>query len=262
MYCEQCGRELSEGELCNCKEQQPVYVAEPMPAKKRMTKGKIIAIIVASAVVSFALWFGISYFVTNYIFSFNSDLLVEIEEKYPDEDFIAESGAVFTNGECVNGVYKNTWLNLQLACPEGYTEVDEISRAEYDTEDAKCVVYFLAEDGDEISIGIGDGTYTAPKNYAAYYHTSMKSWLEEEYFTVYNETYMQQIEIKNVVNSFAVGGREYLVTATYATHATDGDLIVYCLLCTQLDDQLVEILIITDTLDECTALINQLHGIK
>ncbi|MBQ5823196.1 MAG: hypothetical protein IIW48_00140 [Clostridia bacterium] len=262
MYCEQCGRELNEGELCNCKEQQSVCVAEPVPPKKRMTKGKIIAIIAASAVVSFALWFGVSYFVTNYIFSFNSDLLIEIEEKYPDEDFIAESGVMFTNGVCVNGVYRNDWLGLQLACPEGYEEVDEQGRAEYDTEDSKCVVYFMAEDGDEISIGIGDGTYTSPKNYAAYYHTNMQTWLEDQYLSVYNETYMQQIEIKNVVNSFAVGGRDYLVSATYATHATDGDLIVYCLLCTQLDDQLVEILIVTDTLDECTALINRLQGIK
>ncbi len=263
MYCEKCGRELREGELCNCV-QQPVDTVQPQPApaKKKMTKGKIIAIIVASAVVSFALWFGISYFVTNYIFSFNSDLLIEIEEKYPDEDFIAESGVMFTNGVCVNGVYKNDWLNLQLACPEGYAEVDEQGRAEYDTEDSKCVVYFMAEDGDEISIGIGDGSYTSPKDYSSYYHSYMKSFLDDQYFEVYNETYLQQIEVKNLVNSYTLGGRDYLVTATYATHATDGDLIVYCLLCTQLDGKLVEILIVTDTLDECTALINQLAGIK
>lgn len=263
MYCTHCGKQLEDGEICACTAQQPVAqpTAQPVetpaqPKKKRMTKGKITAIIVVSAIVSFVVFLGIGFLIGDFLASAGgSEILEQIEAEYPDKDFIEENNDAVSYGTYVLGEYRNDWLNLQLKCPEGFAEADEAMYEEYTIEDSKCVIYFIAEDGDEISISIGDGTYTTPKEYAAYYHASLIPILENQYSTAYGET----VEMKNIFDSVTVGGIEYLVSATYADHK---ESIVYCMLCAQVGDQLVEITIVTDTLNECTALINALKGIS
>ena len=262
MYCTKCGKKLEDGEICVCTAQQPVtqpisqpVEVSPQPQKRRMTKGKITAIIVISAVVSFIVFLGIGFLIGDFLATAGgSEILEQIDAKYPDKDFISESNDTVSHGTITDNVYRNDWLNLQLKCPEGFTEADDDLYEEYTMEDSECVVYFIAEDGDEISIAIGDGAHTAPKEYSAYYHASLIPILEGQYSDAYGE----DVEMKNIFDSVTVGGIEYLVSATYADHE---ESVVYCMLCAQVGDQLVEITIVTDTLDECTALINTLQGL-
>ncbi len=262
MYCTKCGKELSDGEVCNCTAQQTVTqpTAQPVEVppqsnKRRMTKGKITAIIVISAVVSFIIAFGVVYLISDFFAADGTEYLEQIESKFPDEDFIEDSDSAVSHGTLTSNTYRNDWLNLRLDCPEGFVEADSELYEEYHTEDSECVLYFIADDGDEISISIGDGTYTTPKEYTAYYHASLVPILESQY----NEAGEQDFEIKNIFDSVTVGNKKYLVSATHIdSNRAD---VVYCMLCTQLGDQLVEITIITDTLDECTSLINALQGL-
>lgn len=262
MYCTKCGKQLEDGEICVCTAQQPVaqptaqpVEIPPQPPKRKMTKGKITAIIVISAVASFIVFLGIGFLIGNFLATAGgSGILKQIDAKYPDKDFIVESDDTVSHGTLTGDVYRNDWLNLQLKCPEGFTEADKSLYEEYTIEDSECVIYFIAEDGDEISVAIGDGTYTTPKEYAAYYHASLIPILETQYADAYGE----EVEMKNIFDSVTVGGIEYLVSATCADHE---ESVVYCMLCALVGDQLVEITIVTDTLDECTALINALQSL-
>ncbi len=268
MYCENCGKQLNEGEICACGMQQPVYSAQPLAKSKKMSTGKKVAIGIICFVLAFSLAFAaaftIGFFAGNGILGGGKEITKQLDEKFPDNNFTTEnSGLLFTNGafDSDRKIYKNEWLNLQLTCPDGFEEADAELYDEYAVEDSECVAYFIAEDGDEITIGIGDGSDTEPKEYTAYYHASMETYLRNEYLQIYSEEYLKDLEFKNIFDKVTIGGRDYLLSVTYTQYEENVD-IVYCMLCLKLDNKFVEIDIITDTLDECTALINSLTTVK
>ena len=253
MYCQNCGKELDEGEVCLCEilgEDEPQKKPKKTPSKKKIITGIIAGIIsfTLTSLVIPATFEKISEKDTPE----NSE--VNVFEGIEGDFVIASAGREYTEGAVNGNTYSNHWANLKITLDSRFAEGTKEDYESYESLLYDCGAYFIADDdGDDLSVIFYDAGKTTVMEYAEesldLWEQTVKSNSEE----IYTESFLQTITYKREARVVEIAGEEYL-GVFFIADASDGSSVVYGDFCAMKDDRIIDISFSADSVDEALAL--------
>ena len=258
MNCENCGKELTEGEACGCN------VAEPSVSKTQQRARRALV-----GIIIFMVAFVGALILEDFLEKKYSGL-TDIEKitnniKYEaiGSDFVLESTKLkYNTGELKGRVYVNEWANLRIELDERFTETTQEHYDAYDNLLTDCAAYFIDEgDGDELGIVFYKGGMYSVKEYC---DKTIESWMDSVKIHV-NKIFTPEF-IKGMVyekNAIPVeiAGETYL-GAFLTVRYENGLSTVYSDYCAEKDRKIIDIVVVADSLEESLDIVGDFEPYK
>ncbi len=283
MYCPNCGKKLNSGEVCYCKtsastpESKPEFEATEhyypqQPEKSRdeirkaRAKNALVAILLTTVI-----------FLTAFVLLDMADLKpnrgniaskVEkvtnniIYDAIESEFVIAETDVKYTKGEIRGNVYTNEWANLKIEFDERFANAPQEYYDPYENLLTDCGAYFIAEeDGDEIGITFYKAGTHSVKEYCEETIDSWMDALENHFDDVFSQEYIDEIVYTKDAKSVEIAGEEYL--GVFLTVGFQNGLSpVYSDYCAEKNKKIIDIVVISDSVEESLDLVGDFEPIK
>ena len=257
MNCENCGKELSEGEVCCCAEAAP-----SVSKSKQRAKLVLVGIIVFTAAFVSAML--LSETIEN-----KYSQLTDIEKitnniKFEaiGSDFVIESTKEkYSVGELKGNVYTNEWANLCIEVDERFTKATQEQYDTYDNLLTDCGAYFIDEDdGDELGIVFYKGCYSL-KEYCDDALESCMGSVRTHVNEVFSQEYIKNIVYEKNASPVEIAGEDYL--GVFLTVRFENGLsTVYSDYCAEKDRKIIDIVVVADSLEESLDLVGDFEVYK
>lgn len=281
MYCPNCGKKLENGEVCYCKvsletaeasqafEATDHFYPESRRVKstrKERAKKALAGIIIVTAIflVAFVFWDMADVKlnrgdITSKVEKVTDNIIYDAIEN----EFVLESTDVeYTKGEINGNIYTNEWANIKIEFDERFENAPQEYYDPYENLLSDCGAYFIAEeDGDEIGITFYKAGTHSVKEYCDETIDSWMDALENHFEDVFSQEYIDEIVYTKDAKSVDIAGEEYL--GVFLTVGFQNGLSpVYSDYCAEKNRKIIDIVVISDSVEESLDLVGDFEPLK